>query len=463
MATLMGPRTMTSNFFGPSSNIEFLRQVSDASAAILKANVQVRKSTTDAIEVATVEGSHAVNIPSGRLPKSLHTVNLSDLPKETIALRLIKLFFSDTGMIFPITDEETVLQAYYSVINVDDRLTNRSCVCLLNSIFAIATYISAKPDRSPIKNAEDSEAYCEKARAIWACTESNTAQLETEQRLNEWREKLYRQLQRRPWGNNNSTENDSEAVFDKLSTIMTLRYLNIRILLHRPILSTVLLRCHTSYSDRNPEKDPPFSRNVAELSIESCQQSAIDIIDIVYKTRDSYLALKTWWFTIYYTFNAAVVIFSCILLEITSPTTRSSSEQASTTTDTSRSDKIVNLFGHLQRAAESLQRVGEDTQQGSRVNKMLQKHLEISSRLIRENADRYSVPLSVISLDQETQDGNSQPSIYNWNSQLDDNELLAVTSCPPNPLEMLELETSQEWINSDLYTDLFQGGEGSAT
>lgn len=121
-----------------------------------------------------------------------------------------------------------------------------------------------------------------------------------EQRLNEWREKLYRQLQRRPWGNDNSTENDSEAIFDKLSTIMTLRYLNIRILLHRPVLSTVLLHRHTSYSDRNLERDPPFSRHVAELSIESCQQSAIDIIDIVYKTRGSYLALKTWWFTIYY-------------------------------------------------------------------------------------------------------------------------------------------------------------------
>ncbi|QYT05586.1 Zn(2)-C6 fungal-type domain-containing protein [Trichoderma simmonsii] len=617
MATLMGPKTVTSKFFGPSSNIESLRQVSDASAAILKANVQVSESTTDAIEGMIVEGSHAVNIPSGRRPKSLQTANLYGLPKETIALRLIKLFFSDTGMIFPITDEETILQAYYSVINVDDRLINPSCFCLINSIFAIATYISAKPDRSPIENAQDSEAYCEKARAIWACTESNTAQLETvqylllmahyyqgtnrpdeawslhgqavqtayqlglhsrslcygfsaseaerrrrtwlgcvvldrlfsmtlgrpfiipssyinidppdtntihgpsalrksrngsyschtvclftatiqlyeilqtiisdlygsnldqsfsldlsaaftyimpkEQRLNQWREKLYRQLQRRPWGNNNSMENDSEAIFDKLSTIMTLRYLNIRILLHRPVLSTVLLHRHTSYSDRNLEKDPPFSRHVAELSIESCQQSAIDIIDIIYETRDSYLALKTWWFTIYYTFNAAVVIFSCILLEITSPATRSSSEQASTTTDTSRSNKIVNLFEYLQRAAESLQRVGEDTKQGSRVNKMLQKHLEISSRLTRENADRYSVPLSVISLGQETQDGNSQPNIYNWDSQLDNNELLAVTSCPPNPLEMFELETSREWINSDLYTDLFQAGEGSAT
>ncbi|KAL7780978.1 hypothetical protein V8C43DRAFT_328867 [Trichoderma afarasin] len=619
MATLMGPRTVTSKFFGPSSNIEFLRQVSDASAAILKANVQVRESTTDAIEAAIVEGSRAINIPSGYRPKSmfLQTADLYDLPNETTTLRLIKLFFSDTGMIFPITDEETILQTYYSVINADDRLINRSCVCLLNSMFAIATYISAKPNRSPIKNAEDSEAYCEKARAIWACTSSYTAQLETvqylllmahyyqgtnrpdeawnlhgqavqtayqlglhsrslsyefsaseaerrrrtwlgcvvldrlfsmtlgrpliipssyinidlpdtntihgpsalrksrngsyschtvclftatirlyeilqtiisdlygsnldqsfsldlsaafthimpiEQRLNEWREKLYRQLQRRPWGNNISMKNDSEAIFDKLSTIMTLRYLNIRILLHRPVLSTVLLHRHTSYSDRNLERDPPFSRNVAELSIESCQQSAIDIIDIVYKTRDSYLALKTWWFTIYYTFNAAVVIFSCILLEITSPTTRSSSEQASTSTDTSRSNKIVNLFGHLQRAAESLQRVGEDTKQGSRVNRMLQKHLEISSRLIRENADRYSVPLSAISLGQESQVGNSQPDIYNWDAQLDNNERLAVTSCSPNPLEMFELGTSQEWINSDLYTDLFQAEEGSAT
>lgn len=93
---------------------------------------------------------------------------------------------------------------------------------------------------------------------------------------------------------------------------------------------------------------------------------------------------------------------------------------------------------------------------------MLQKHLEISSRLIRENADRYSVPLSAISLGQESQVGNSQPDTYNWDAQLDNNELLAVTSCSPNPLEMFELGTSQEWINSDLYTDLFQAGEGSA-
>lgn len=94
---------------------------------------------------------------------------------------------------------------------------------------------------------------------------------------------------------------------------------------------------------------------------------------------------------------------------------------------------------------------------------MLQKHLEISSRLIREDSDRSSVPLSVISLGQESQVGSNEPNVYNWDAQLDNNELLAVTSCPPNPLEMFELGTSQEWIESDLYTDLFQAGEGSAT
>ena len=53
--------------------------------------------------------------------------------------------------------------------------------------------------------------------------------------------------------------------------------------------------------------------------------------------------------------------------------------------------------------------------------------------------------------------------MYNWDSQPDNDELLAVTSLPPNPLEMFELRTSQEWLDSDLYTDLIQAGEGSAT
>ncbi len=128
--------------------------------------------------------------------------------------------------------------------------------------------------------------------------------LSLEQRLSAWRRNLFPQLQRRPW---DTLDPDSvwasawDPVFDRLSVIITLRYLNTRILLHRPMLSAFLRKraCYRSLGVQSDEEDPYF-QDLAEKSLKICAQSAMEIVQIVHKTSAPPTLLGAWWFSTYY-------------------------------------------------------------------------------------------------------------------------------------------------------------------
>src|ERR1700761_9670871 len=108
-----------------------------------------------------------------------------------------------------------------------------------------------------------------------------------EQKLAAWKHELLPQLQRRPW---DTLEPDGvsvstwDPVFDRLSVILTLRYLNARIVLHRPILSAFLRqRGHARGSAATTSREDPFFNDLGERSVRICQQSAMEIVEIVYK------------------------------------------------------------------------------------------------------------------------------------------------------------------------------------
>ena len=118
-----------------------------------------------------------------------------------------------------------------------------------------------------------------------------------EQRLARWKRDLFPQLHQTPW---EALEPESvsvssfEPIFDKLSVITTLRYLNTRILLHRPILSSLLLQ------KVSRPRDNPFLLKIREQSIKTCEGCAMEVVDIVYKTSKSPFLLGAWWFSAYY-------------------------------------------------------------------------------------------------------------------------------------------------------------------
>ncbi|KAI0410908.1 fungal-specific transcription factor domain-containing protein [Xylaria grammica] len=102
-----------------------------------------------------------------------------------------------------------------------------------------------------------------------------------------------------------------DAIPGRLRMVLSLRYHNLRILLHRPVLERFLGEC----GDRIRTGDGRgFLRRVGIDSVETCVNSAMIIISIVRSIvsstgwrRD---LLGAWNFSLFYTFNAALVIFA---------------------------------------------------------------------------------------------------------------------------------------------------------
>ena len=86
----------------------------------------------------------------------------------------------------------------------------------------------------------------------------------------------------------------------KLSTILTLRYLNLRLLLHRPIL----VKFFDYQNDmKSYNEEAMLLQQVGTSSIAQCNQLATEIISIVHsaiRVPDSRELLGAWWFTLYY-------------------------------------------------------------------------------------------------------------------------------------------------------------------
>jgi hypothetical protein len=144
-----------------------------------------------------------------------------------------------------------------------------------------------------------------------------------EQKLAAWKHNLIGHLQRRPW---DVQETDSvsvstwDPVFDRLSVILALRYLNTRIVLHRPILSAFLRQRGglKGAAVSSPHEDP-FFNDLGERSVRICQQSAIEIVEIVHKTSKPPALLGAWWFTAYYSKCFAIIItLLCTLTRMSS-------------------------------------------------------------------------------------------------------------------------------------------------
>jgi hypothetical protein len=180
MAAITDQEESDLRFFGPSSNIAFLRHISDATSATLKTIGQSRHSEHGANQPLVSRAASPVTTTfSETSPLGRHNVNVRSLPTEGRALNLIKLFFSDTGLLFPYIHEQDILRTYSAARRHRFTAVSRSWLCLVNVIFAFATYISAKPDQSAEKNAAESEIFIERAQSLAAEIEMKSASLET--------------------------------------------------------------------------------------------------------------------------------------------------------------------------------------------------------------------------------------------------------------------------------------------
>jgi hypothetical protein len=101
---------------------------------------------------------------------------------------------------------------------------------------------------------------------------------------------------------------DKSTIFKtRYSNIITLRYLNLRLLLHRPILNKVL---NQDAHDSTTMQEDLLLQQIGQNSLQTCMQSARLIITIVQEAISESSAesslLGAWWFTLYYSESTVV-------------------------------------------------------------------------------------------------------------------------------------------------------------
>lgn len=108
------------------------------------------------------------------------------------------------------------------------------------------------------------------------------------------------------------TATSTNLIHTRAATVLILRFLNLRILVHRPILTTILDSVAANAAHHPPDL---LLKQVGAYNLNCCLESALSIITIVRTTlRSAPQALGAWWFTLYYTFNAALVICAALIV-----------------------------------------------------------------------------------------------------------------------------------------------------
>lgn len=100
------------------------------------------------------------------------------LPSETHAMTMIQRFFADTGMLFPFISKEFIVNSYQAARATNYRRVKRSWLCLLNMIFAFATFTHSPGHRSMEKNIVESKVFFNRAQDLLAEWKLRLADLE---------------------------------------------------------------------------------------------------------------------------------------------------------------------------------------------------------------------------------------------------------------------------------------------
>lgn len=119
-----------------------------------------------------------------------------------------------------------------------------------------------------------------------------------EQKLSNWQYELPHDLQSRPWKHDSGEAPvlwGNDQLSKRFSTILRLRFLNARLLLHRPILYVFLKGFMRSVSYKSS-----FLARCANQSIAACNTIATEIITIVHELSRQPSLLGAWWFSAYY-------------------------------------------------------------------------------------------------------------------------------------------------------------------
>ncbi|RAQ46927.1 C6 transcription factor [Aspergillus flavus] len=136
-------------YFGPSSNIAFLRHLSRAVSHSESNQQEISSPRMDKIayDGGFVSATRPPSPVSGRTPTAVHAGLATDplLPSSEETLQLIRRYFYDTGLLFPYIHPPTFFETYHQFKN-NAKKVRRTWLGLLNIMLAMAkvTAVSAR-------------------------------------------------------------------------------------------------------------------------------------------------------------------------------------------------------------------------------------------------------------------------------------------------------------------------------
>ncbi|KAJ9377612.1 transcriptional regulator family: Fungal Specific TF [Paecilomyces variotii] len=158
-------------FFGPSSNIAFMRHIS---RAIARGNTRnpygPALSPYDRFGGGMMSVSRAQpttdNLGRRRSGNAAEGVNIYALPPEARTWNLIRKYFLKTGQLLPFIHEQSFCETYFQMKRDNFTKVRRTWLGLLNIILAIATSLSTEGDLPAEKRIEESDIYYQRANGL---------------------------------------------------------------------------------------------------------------------------------------------------------------------------------------------------------------------------------------------------------------------------------------------------------
>ena len=140
-------------FFGPSSNIAFLRHVSQAVARLTNDTEPWRPSPAERNSVGFTGGfinaSRAASPAPAPHDHNHEKVNIYALPSDSVSRQLLAWYFSNTGLLFPYIHEQSFMATFEQASKDRFRGIRKTWLALLNIVFAHAVVHARDTSTTP--------------------------------------------------------------------------------------------------------------------------------------------------------------------------------------------------------------------------------------------------------------------------------------------------------------------------
>ena len=107
------------------------------------------------------------------------------------------------------------------------------------------------------------------------------------------------------------------------------------------------------------------------------QESAVEVINIIWRLRESPAQLGAWWFSVYYTFNSCLVLYGILLVLFH----QLNHVEASAVHPSARYSNLVTVIMTLHKGIEAIEKVGNGTETAEKMCRTLVKVVQISATL----------------------------------------------------------------------------------